>query len=522
MKRRAIAYATAAGSRHRSRRLAQPSHLQRDAADRQLPFEFLDESKTGTYAELTALPTADVVQALTGLEQRCRHDVQLRRALLERGRLSPTRVGAHLSISFIGGDLPRMRGVNRAWRQLKFTAEGISPDESVRSREIAALRDVIVAALDGQILGSRTEFFRRHTALYQQISRSPYSVFAFRAAGIVGGRPDYWYLTDDELVALAARYESFTALKMGDDMLHRHIVGLDLERAVIAANPNYAKHFRIGHGGFRYRSEAELIIGNLLHLNAVAVRREVLLSGLGSRKKRAPVADFQFLPGGQILEIAQNTRNDRGSRRQAYVRRHNAKVRLYELAGVSHLAVDADDFYVRGVFDALAWANRVRNDLLSAFGIDIGPIRAAADLLFEDCADKRLFISASQADVMRRLEELGIASIAKLQNHHSWILTCLKYRPDAAEILESLKQASIAQGVVKRVATRARNRGAYASLDQVRAFCREHGIRSQKQWVAFAKAHRQDLLALHIPSNLYQVYGDLGTWKSWPDVLAPS
>lgn len=57
----------------------------------------------------------------------------------------------------------------------------------------------------------------------------------------------------------------------------------------------------------------------------------------------------------------------------------------------------------------------------------------------------------------------------------------------------------------------------YASLEKVKVYIKKHGIKSQPDWNAHAKANRDELKKLKIPSNLRNVYNHSGRklWKGW-------
>lgn len=451
------------------------------------------------------------------LRNRIRNGEVERRQLMTKGRMSYRKVNKELKVSnsVSSNSLLSDPKLFCAYHALKMACEGVvlsnSAVRAIYRNEIAEIQAIchLSPAID-----SPTKLSRTNHALYCAVASTPYSATIFRYAGLTEGRHDYYYWDDGEIVEAAARFDSFTALKYGDGTLHKHVKGRRLMEAVVRANPEYARHFFVGHGGALYRSEPELIIGNYVYLNGVRCDREVdtMLNSNGSDKNR--IADFYFPNVNLYLELVQNEAGDRGSRREGYRERDILKRDTYRRGNLACLFVNSDPFYRRGVFDVRGFAEHLRNQLLT-HEVDIGALPNIADLLFREDTIKMRVLTEPPETIVSYLGSLGIDGIATLQNNFSHVLTCLQYRTDFADVMKRIKQAGYARrSECLRIRHAARRRD-YAPLSVVKQFIQRHGIRTQIQWYRTSKEHRKELAAMNIPINLQSIYRQRGEWAGW-------
>ena len=231
--------------------------------------------------------------------------------------------------------------------------------------------------------------------------------------------------------------------------------------------------------------------------------------------------DFFFSGHNAILEIAQNTNPNRGVRRESYVSRNEIKEKQYQaVPDLDYRFVDSDPFFKYTGFDIAGWIKTVATALCE-MGVDIGPMPDDySSLRYEDCTDKIFFLSTPTENLIDHLiNTLKVRGVGDFINKHSTIKNLVAARQDYAEILAALKKLGCARRSVAASRFSHQRQVCYASLHVVREFLRSRGIRTQKQWVAYAKANRAELKANNIPSSLREIYMRLGVWSSWRDVL---
>lgn len=373
----------------------------------------------------------------------------LARALMTKGRLSRRTVAAlarEAGLSFSWNALLGDPRLYPLWRELKFAVEGIT----LCKKEVAAQHGDLIAAVktylaDRPAVGASSEIFLQDAkgrVLYPQVTALAHAPMIWQLVGLDRGRCNYDYWSDADLVERAASYPSFTALKYGDDALHRSIKGRMLERKLLQANPMMVNHFYMAASGQVCRSLAEVVVNNYLHLCSVAHDWEPRLDICLRGSKRPMVPDARLHERDLYVECAQNLRDDRGPRRKHYAKRIEGKVQAYERAGLRVVVVDSDSFTVRGVLDVAEFAEHFRQEV-RAKGLDIGaPPEPAALMQTTHALLLTRLIRGDRSAVMACLDELGIDGIAVLQNHHAHVLTCLKVRDDCQSILDEIKARS--------------------------------------------------------------------------------
>lgn len=333
-----------------------------------------------------------------------------------------------------------------AWRRLKFAVEGITMTKpQVAGRHASLIANLRSYLSSRPTVSTSSELYlidAEGRILYKAVTALSHAPVIWQLAGLDQGRCNYDYWSDQDLVKRAAGYATFTALKEGDDALHRMLKGRGLERQVLRANPAMVNHFYVSICGDVCRSVAELVASNYLHLRGVAYDWEPSLGVCRPGSKRSMVADAYLHDSGLFLECAQNLQSNRGSRREHYAARIKEKVQLCKRAGLRMVVVDGDRFTRNGVLEVAKFASEMRASLLER-GQDIGPAPAARELLRSTHdAMRAQLIQGDWAAVMACLAKLGIDGIAKLQNHHAHILTCLKVRDDCQAILDAIKARS--------------------------------------------------------------------------------
>lgn len=333
-----------------------------------------------------------------------------------------------------------------SYRALKFACEGIDLcEEEIAEKFKGLINTLKVYIKRNPWITSPSELandcVNKGKKLYKEIRSLPYSPYIFRWAGLNKGRQDYYYFTDAELLCEAAKFNSFTELKYGNDALHRHIKSRSLKNELIRTNPKYANHFYVGIGELLYRSIPELVVGNYLLINKISVEHEYNTHLKYNIHGKPIIADYLLNEPGIIIEVLQNTAGDGGGRRAAYASRRKAKINIYKRHHIKFIEIDSDNFYERGVFKAGEFAHLLHDKVLQ-YGYDIGAPPPAKFLQKSNNALKQKLITGTQETVFEILKKNKVTGIADLQNHHSQIHNCLRIRDDFEEIHKKIIAAS--------------------------------------------------------------------------------
>ena len=360
-----------------------------------------------------------------------------------------------------------------------------------------------------------TELRNESSALYIQLCSTP-DWPRLKYLLLPNSNPDFLYWTDQDLIHEARKYINLTQLKMKGGELHRHIIARELQEKVLSTYPSYNTDTYIGLKGYRYRSQGELILGNMIVLaNKESHFLWQVNTNLYRQNSKKPMtADFYCKPIDLYIEISMFVENGRGSRGIFYSARREGKSKIYKQAGLNVLFIDASEFYYHGRIDPTLFANHIAGAInqhnydglkntLSCAPSKIAFFESVKSRLDLNCEDYCEFLAV----------EYGLTHMSQLSNNKSYLLAAIGIRPDSSEVLAILK----AQGVeVRRKALRinVQNRE-YAAIDIAREFAAKHQLVSQHQWAKFAKDNRELLTKENIPANVKFVYSRLGEWVSW-------
>ncbi|MFO7787924.1 MAG: hypothetical protein R6W87_09185 [Halospina sp.] len=400
-----------------------------------------------------------------------------------------------------------------------------------RELKIRAEKDVRYENIDSDYLDSLTEragsyqpknltdLSKQAPSLYREIIKSGYSIWVSYYLNLSAGQLRLWHLPDQFLLDLAKPYGNFTDLHNCQKDLRRHIKARGLDEALIRLAPDFGRHFYIGLGDRRYRSLAELVAGNILELSGVRYegQHRVLLK---NRQGRPRYADFYLPDVDLVIEVEQCTSGNRGSRRDGYVERTKAKYKEYEAENIHYITIDSDLYYssYQG-FKTEEFANDLQRRILGSTNLYI-PIPSTEKMTERQVSEDIAFVlNGSEKEVYLHItEEMGIDSIAELQNHNSPILKALKQRPDKGEaVLATIKSNSIQRRNRTMTKIHEMKRDEYAHLSEVKKVVQKKNIRSQRDWFSWCTANPEEKARLRIPTNVYSVYRRKGQWVSWTD-----
>lgn len=259
-------------------------------------------------------------------------------------------------------------------------------------------------------------------------------------------RPDFFYWSDRDLIDEAGKYLNLTQLKVVGGQLHRELAGRDLLNQVILKYPSYSTHVYIGLAGKRYRSQGELIFGNLIVLSALDADWDWQVeTGLYRKGSSKPMtADFRLKTIDLFIEISMFKKNGRGSLGKYYEARRNEKQEIYAEEGINCLFIDSSGFYVNGFIDSEAFARHCIFEIRQ-FGYNcFDKSGASYERLrhFEGVDSKPELSAIAFLDYLEH--EYGLTHKAQLSNDRSYLRPAILLRNDCDEVLAILKSRGFA------------------------------------------------------------------------------
>lgn len=456
----------------------------------------------------------DAMQQAEDINYSINHDQDhLKKIKDRRGRLSNTLLEAH---GF--GTLVRKQfdpDIYPHFREIKIKAEG-----DVRYEDIDAdYLEELVRKAERHSPKKITDIFNENNPLYQEILGSGYSIWVVQRLNLQEGQSRLWHLPDHHLLNLAEPWGNFTDLHNRKKDLRRHIKARGLDEALIRRAPEFGRHFYIGLGDRPYRSLAELVAGNILESSGLPFECQYRVP-LENRQGRPRYCDFFLSDADLLIEIEQCTTGNRGTRRNAYVERSEAKYQEYEAEGFNYITIDSDIYYSSSQgFQAEDFANDLRSKVKKAADTNI-PLPSVDKMVFRQISeDIAIILNAPEKEVYQHItEKMGIDSVAKLQNYNSPILKALKQRKDkGSNIIKLMKANSRKRRSEKMTNYHRARRNDYADIEVPKRIVRENNIRNQFEWWQWCKANPLTRERLSIPSSVERIYRQKNQWIDWTD-----
>ena len=451
------------------------------------------------------------VRVLQDLYEQLRTGELQKDHLLHKGRLSNhklRRLGVTSSVHNIKSDPVRYQKYCQIKRYAERFEYPIDADDVQR-----LYRDLIgkIKAAVGPI-GSVVKLSSNEKKLYKEALACPHWPILKRVL-FSDSRPDYFYWSDNDLIDKAGQFRNFTHLKNKGGELHREITGRELKDQVVHRWPSYITHFYIGLGERIYRSQGELVLGNLIYLSSADSdwERQISTNLFRPGSNKPMTADFLCKPIDCLIEISMFEENGRGSRGKQYDSRRREKMECYSAINVVFL--DSSNFYINGCIDERAFGRSCIEKLRSVGYINLRESALdSGQLAYSKGLDIRLDLTAPEfLDYLKQKHDL--VCTAQLSNDKSFLRLVIRGRPDADYVMEILKQRGMEIG--RRKISQSAAERPWANLDEARRFAAKYHVTTQEGWWECVKAHRAERKRLHIRSGVQQFYSRMGLWRGW-------
>lgn len=361
--------------------------------------------------------------------------------LMSNNRLSLRRLN-DLGFSTGLGSLQSDPELYPVFREIKLSVEGYGELLSFKEIKLkyADLISRVAAVMENG--GNTTDLSSINSKLYEEAKEKPHWPLIRYLSVPESDKKGYWYWTDEDLITEAGNYKNLTNLKLADNTLHKHIKGRSLELALFCKWPHYNTDSYIGLNHHVYRSQGELVFGNMICLAGLEGDwRWQVHTGLYRQGSNKPMtADFQCITKEVLVEISMFEEKERGSRGVYYVNRRDEKAYIYEKYGKQAIFIDSSPFYRNGCIDAESFAQACIMNL-AKYGYD-GFSNAqftAQKLLYNSAIDVKRHMTAK--DFLDYLEgEHGLTRMAQLSNDKSYLNKYIKMREDSEEVFGLLRE----------------------------------------------------------------------------------
>lgn len=179
--------------------------------------------------------------------------------------------------------------------ELKRKLQGI--DDNTRKRYAKEITEASVLAQIGE--------HHKGWKLIQARVAPEHQAYVANIAEVKTPTPDYWLMSDAQLLAEAAGFESVSLVKYFYPHLHAHLHGRDLQNEALKVKPDAHDVGYIDTAGSRYFTYPELVTANYLRLNNIAHHAQYKVPNAHDGKVTLQ-ADF-FIPHlNLVIELVPN------------------------------------------------------------------------------------------------------------------------------------------------------------------------------------------------------------------------
>lgn len=435
--------------------------------------------------------------------------------LVHNGRLSPKR-------------LRDIMGLTKGEAAADPTFRAVASAVEGRLRDMGLLPGPVSDCLDGLAeqlaakavlhdVRSRTDLLAKNRSLYETISAHPQREAIYARAGIINLRGGLTHLSDAEIIARCAGYQSLTDLHYRCNSLAREVRQRRLTQQVVRTC-GWLTFGYITPSGIMTRSYQEAVLINLLAANDIAADYDGIVPDQERDAGRKPIRyDLKVMVNGTPLYIeALQSPPGRNScaRHARYHAQWAEKQDIYWALHLDPVVVCME-----------AVPKHAKPSQEEVFAQEVAAALAKRGL-FLAVPDRAILARNTKLDVLQLSFEAVIenlladcAGIADLQNRRSTINNALKQRDDYELIRDYLKRRSFARRAAANRRRHAANRAHQWGFLKARAFARALGLSSQKEWHDWCAGRCPDLQPRppQMPTNPANTYP--GQYKGLGDFL---
>jgi len=269
---------------------------------------------------------------------------------------------------------------------------------------------------------------------YQELGLLP----KCKSTAILSKTEKYSLMTDNEIINEVIKYKDWAALSVDNESLRKVVDAFKLRNEVIKKKPSFcsARHYR-GLSGIAFKSQFELMMGNLLFLNQIEFDYDKNLEFAVNKRKCQ--TDFHIPKFNLFIEICgykikgQSPKDDRN---KDYASKMEQKASLYKA------------FYPTENILLIKAGTYINHRMKTFYNKEIVTFAKSNNLVlptFEKC----MSYNHEEFDAFSTMRTKGVVDYIieqggwkEVSNHQSSLITFLKQRPDFEVIHQKVKRQS--------------------------------------------------------------------------------
>ncbi|MCC5880993.1 MAG: hypothetical protein JJU03_14005 [Idiomarina sp.] len=309
-------------------------------------------------------------------------------------------------------------------RELKLQVQDIDADTAKRYAQVITEASVLV----------QVEENNKARSLIQARVIAPHRALVAIAAQVRVPEPDYWLMTDEQLIDKAAEFKSVTMMKYFYCTLHAHLRGRNLEESTLKMKPAVAEGEYIDVEGRYFAKYSELVTANYLRLNDIKHTAQYTVPDL-SDGKISIVADFYLPDANLLIEVTQSDEVQSSKRTALCSKRLTNRKAQYQAAGYTVLFINSVPFIKESRFNIAGYVNALKAEL-DTLGITTGTNYTQGELGFPKSKEERVLALLPVNEFIGFMESQGVDGRESLSGPFRFFLEVINLRPDRDFILQ--------------------------------------------------------------------------------------
>lgn len=308
--------------------------------------------------------------------------------------------------------------------KLKYKLQGIDGDTHKRyAKEVT----------EASVLAQIGEHNKGWNLIQARVAPEHQAYVAIRAE-VKAPAPDYWLMSDAQLMSEAAGFESVSLMKYFYPYLHAHLHGRGLQNEALKDKPDAYDVGYIDAKGNRYFTYAELVAANYLRLNKIEYHAQYKVPSDNDGKVTLQ-ADFFVPETNLVIELIHPRSVGDATRQTRFEQRVSDKMARYESAGYEVLMVETGSYFQETGFDIAGFAFALQSELEKA-GVKTSNSFSAAELGYIENKAHRILNCIPIDELLSFLKHQGVVGMDSLKGPFRFYLDAIQRRSDIAAILQ--------------------------------------------------------------------------------------